>query len=95
VKITEAPRVELVSNIEVTGSAPRAAGAAAPSTRAPSAASATSAAPVATSPGAPAAPAAARMLPKTASQLPLLGLTGIASLLTGLSLTVRRRRANR
>jgi LPXTG-motif cell wall-anchored protein len=95
VKITEAPRVELVSNIEVTGSAPRAAGAAAPSTRAPSAASATSAAPVATSPGAPAAPAAARTLPKTASQLPLLGLTGIASLLTGLSLTVRRRRANR
>ena len=89
VKITEAPRIELASNIEVTGSAPRAAGAPA------SGATAASATPAATSPGAPAAPAAARTLPKTASQLPLLGLTGIASLLTGLSLTVRRRRANR
>jgi LPXTG-motif cell wall-anchored protein len=53
--------------------------------------------------GAPAgAPAAApaptsgaepRKLPKTASPLPLLGLVGLASLITGLALTVRRRRA--
>ena len=37
--------------------------------------------------------AAPRKLPKTASPLPLLGLTGLASLLAGLGLTVRRRRA--
>ena len=34
-----------------------------------------------------------RKLPKTASPLPLLALTGFASLLVGLGLTVRRRRA--
>ena len=37
--------------------------------------------------------AAPRKLPKTASPLPLLALTGFASLLAGLGLTVRRRRA--
>jgi LPXTG-motif cell wall-anchored protein len=39
--------------------------------------------------------AAPRTLPKTASPLPLLALTGVASLLAGLGLTVRRRRATR
>ena len=34
-----------------------------------------------------------RKLPKTASQLPLLGLVGLASLIAGLGLTVRRRRS--
>ncbi len=36
-----------------------------------------------------------RKLPKTASQVPLLGLLGLASLITGLGLTVSRRRATR
>lgn len=38
-------------------------------------------------------PAAAKHLPKTASSLPLLALTGFASLLAALTLTVRRRGA--
>jgi hypothetical protein len=37
--------------------------------------------------------AAPKKLPKTASPLPVLGLTGLASLLVGLGLTVRRHRA--
>jgi hypothetical protein len=37
------------------------------------------------------APAPAKKLPKTASPLPLVGLVGLASLLTGVALTVRRR----
>jgi LPXTG-motif cell wall-anchored protein len=59
-----------------------------------------------TAPTAPAAPApsqsgvatsggAPKTLPKTASSLPLLGLAGLASLLAGLGLTVRRRHATR
>ena len=40
-------------------------------------------------------PAAPRTLPKTASQVPALGLAGIASLAVGLVLTMRRRRAIR
>ena len=42
---------------------------------------------------APTSGAAPRALPKTASPLPLLALTGFASLLLGLGLAVRRRRA--
>ena len=41
------------------------------------------------------APAAPKTLPKTASPLPLVGLVGLASLLTGVALTVRRRRVSR
>ena len=41
------------------------------------------------------APAAPKTLPKTASPLPLVGLAGLASLLTGVALTVRRRRVLR
>ena len=37
----------------------------------------------------------AASLPKTASPLPLLGLVGVASLVTGLALTARRRRRER
>ena len=37
------------------------------------------------------APAPAKKLPKTASPLPLVGLVGLASLLTGVALSVRRR----
>ena len=89
VKITEAQRYELASNVAVSGTGPAGAGAA---TAAPAAPAASTAAPAAsTSAGA----APAKTLPKTATQLPLLGLTGIASLLTGLSLTVRRLRAGR
>jgi LPXTG-motif cell wall-anchored protein len=47
----------------------------------------------ATSGTAPAAPAASRkMLPKTASSLPLVGLAGLVSCGIGLALTLRRRR---
>jgi LPXTG-motif cell wall-anchored protein len=46
------------------------------------------------SPAAPAAEAP-KTLPKTASPLPLVGLMGIASLVAGLGLTARRRRATR
>ncbi len=46
------------------------------------------------SPAAPAAEAP-KTLPKTASSLPLVGLMGIASLVAGLGLTARRRRATR
>ena len=38
---------------------------------------------------------APRTLPKTASPLPLVGLMGLASIVAGLGLTVRRRRATR
>lgn len=65
-------------------STPQAAGA-----PAPSAASTSGAA------GSGAAGAAPRKLPKTASPLPVLGLAGLASLLAGLGLTVRRHRATR
>ena len=41
------------------------------------------------------APAGAKKLPKTASPLPLLGLAGVASLVTGAALTARRRRVTR
>ncbi len=46
------------------------------------------------SPAAPAAEAP-KSLPKTASPVPLVGLMGIASLVAGLGLTARRRRATR
>jgi LPXTG-motif cell wall-anchored protein len=110
VKITEAQRTELASNVAVTGTAPTAASAAAGAGGGGAAASRPAAAgtPAAASTGAAARPAAAsgstsasgsaapaRTLPKTATQLPLLGLTGIASMLAGLSLTIRRRRASR
>ena len=95
VKITEAQRTELASNVAVTGTADGAR------RRRRGRCSAGG-----TSSGASGAhrqrcgvrrhrrarrAAPAKTLPKTATQLPLLGLTGIASLLTGLSLTVRRR----
>jgi len=63
----------------------------------PHAAAAPRAAAAPSSPPSPAAPAAEapRTLPKTASPVPLVGLMGIASLVAGLGLTARRRRATR
>jgi hypothetical protein len=49
----------------------------------------------AAAPAAQTASAEPRALPRTASQLPLLGLLGFASLVAGVSLTVRRRLATR
>ena len=64
-----------------------AGGGGAPAAAAAAPAHSTAAAPAATSGAEP------RKLPKTASQLPLLGLVGLASLIAGLGLTVRRRRS--
>ncbi len=72
------------------------AGAAAPSGAASSgAASSGAAASGAAASGAAASGGAPRTLPKTASPLPLVGLAGLASLVAGLGLTVRRRRTTR
>ena len=64
---------------------------------APAGAASTVAAPSAAASGTSGAPggAPARKLPKTATALPLLGLAGLTSLLAGLGLTIRRRRAAR
>jgi LPXTG-motif cell wall-anchored protein len=70
---------------------PSGAGAAAPSGAAKSGAASSGAA---TSGAAPSG-GAARTLPKTASPMPLVGLAGLASLIAGLGLTVRRRRTTR
>ena len=79
---------------------PAAAGAtgagAAPSGAASSGAAKSGAAsPGAATSGAAAPGGAARTLPKTASPLPIVGLAGLASLVAGLGLTVRRRRTTR
>ena len=99
------PRVmtqkEVNATLASSGAAGAGAGAAAAPAPAPSSAAAAkpgaSAPPTAAAPPSTAAPtsgaAAPRKLPKTASPVPLLGLAGLASLLAGLGLTVRRRRA--
>jgi hypothetical protein len=98
-KITEAPSVELAANTTVTGTAPAAAAAGAGTQAAQAArpAAAPAAQPPAAQPAAAQDQVAAtgekpKKLPPTGSQLPLLLLTGIASLAVGLSLTVLRRR---
>ena len=95
-KVIEAPRTELVTTVAVTGTGPR-AGAAAPTSGAapaPAPARAPAAAPAAKPAETAAAPAgeAPKKLPKTASPLPLIGLTGLVLLVIGLSLTTWRRR---
>ena len=80
------------------GGAGAGAGAGAAAKPAPAGAASTpAAAPSAAASGTSGAPggAPARKLPKTATALPLLGLVGITSLLAGLGLTIRRRRAAR
>jgi hypothetical protein len=91
-KIVEAPRTELVATTTVTGTGPgKAAPAGAPAAAAPvtstsrQPAAAPAATPTTTSAAAP------KKLPKTAGPLPLLGLVGLVSLLTGVGLTARRR----
>ncbi len=73
------------------------AGASAPgaATGTAGAATGTKTAAPAAEPAAPSAAAAPRKLPKTASPLPLVGLVGAGSLLTGIGLTMRRRRQAR
>ena len=97
-------------NAQLAASGGAAAGGARPPAAAPAAASGGSTASAggaaARPAGASAAPAASgtagtsgasarRTLPKTASPLPLVGLMGLASIVAGLGLTVRRRRATR
>jgi LPXTG-motif cell wall-anchored protein len=87
---TKPPRV--VTEKEVQATLAKAGTPAAPATSAPSAPQ-TPAAPPETA--AATSGAAAKKLPKTASPLPVLGLVGLASLLAGLGLTVRRHRVTR
>ena len=88
---TKPPRVVTEKEVQATLARETAAPAAPPA----AAAARPAPAPAATS-GAPAPAAAApRTLPKTASPLPLVGLSGLASLLAAVALTVRRRRLAR
>jgi len=97
---TKPPRVMTQKEVNATLAA-SGAGAGTPAAGAASVPAARPAAPTpqtAAAPSQAAAPtsgAAPKKLPKTASSLPLLALTGFASLLAGLGLTVRRYRATR
>jgi LPXTG-motif cell wall-anchored protein len=97
---TKPPRVMTQKEVNATLAA-SGAGAGTPAAGAAPAPAARPAAPTpqtAAAPSPAAAPtsgAAPKKLPKTASSLPLLALTGFASLLAGLGLTVRRYRATR
>jgi hypothetical protein len=92
---TKPPRV--VTEREVKATLAKSGGGGAPGAPAPAAAPAPSTAPTAAAAPSPSAAAtsgaAPRKLPKTASPLPFLALTGFASLLAALALTVRRCRA--
>ena len=99
------PRVMTEKEVQATlaksggagaGTAATGAGAAGAAAAAPSgAAGAGAPASGAATSGAAAAGGAPRTLPKTASPLPVLGLAGLASLVAGLGLTIRRRRSTR
>ena len=93
-KVIEAPRTELVTTVAVTGTGPRAAAPTSGASPAPAPARAPAAAPATRPAETAAAPAgeAPKKLPKTASPLPLVGLTGLVLLVVGLSLTTWRRR---
>jgi hypothetical protein len=89
---TKPPRV--MTEREVQATLARSGGAASASTGAAGTAAPTSpSAAAASQPPVSASLAAPRKLPKTASPLPLIGLTGLVSLLAGLGITVARRRA--
>jgi LPXTG-motif cell wall-anchored protein len=90
------PRVMTEKEVAATLAKSTGAGAGA---SAPAAGAASTPPAAAPAPGAGAAAATSgaepRRLPKTASPLPVLGLAGLASLVVGLGLTARRRRAAR
>jgi LPXTG-motif cell wall-anchored protein len=90
---TRPPRVMTEKEVQATLASSGAAGStpAAAASPAPSAAR-TAAAAAPSSPAAATSGASARTLPKTGSPLPVLGLAGLASLLAGLGLTLRRHR---
>jgi len=91
---TKAPQVmterEVQATLAKSGGAAPAAPAAAPAAKPAPAPAAAAPAPAAAS----TAGSAPRSLPKTASPLAAVGLTGLVSLLAGLGLTVARRRAS-
>jgi hypothetical protein len=95
---TKPPRTITEKEVQATlarsGGAAAPAGAATPASSAPRAASTPQPA-AAPSQAAPTSGAGARTLPKTASPLPSLALTGFASLLLALGLAVRRHRTTR
>jgi len=97
---TKPPHVMTEKEVQATlaksgaaASTPAAAASPAPSTAPTAAAAAPSSSAAATSGAPPTSGAAPRKLPKTSSPLPVLGLAGLASLLAGLGLTLRRHRA--
>lgn len=90
---TKPPRVMTEKEVQAT-LARSGAGAGAPAA-APAASTPQAAAEPAATSGAAASGAAPKKLPKTASPLPVLGFVGLASLVAGLGLTARRRRATR
>ena len=85
---------EVQATLAKSGGAAAPAGAAPPASSTPPAASTPQRA-AAPSDAAPTSGAGARKLPKTASPLPSLALTGVASLLLALGLAVRRHRTTR
>jgi len=84
---------KILTEKEVDVALAKSAGSGTRAAAAPAAAPAS--APASAAPTQSAAAAPARTLPKTASPLPLVGLMGLASLVGGLGLTIRRRRAGR
>ncbi len=90
---TKPPQV--MTEKEVQATLAKSAPAGAPIAASPTPATAAASAAVPTPTGTTAADAAPKRLPKTASPLPVLGLVGLASLVAGLGLTARRRRAYR
>ena len=90
---TKPPQVMTQRQVQATLAKSAPAGAPTPASTTPAAAPTSSPTPTPTGTTAPAE--APKRLPKTASPLPLLGLVGLSSLVAGLGLTARRRRAAR
>jgi len=90
---TKPPQVMTQRQVQATLAKSAPAGAPTPASTTPAAAPTSSPTPTPTGTTAPAE--APKRLPKTASPLPLLGLVGLSSVVAGLGLTGRRRRAAR